>query len=84
MGESDAVGFVRKYDLPVVKSPCPADGRTKREYAKQLLLRLNRENPGVRERMFSAIQNKTEIGWPEAAARDILRGALEERPSGQP
>lgn len=57
MNEADVLGFVHKYDLPVVKSPCPADGHTKREYVKNLLRQLNRENPGVKERMFAAIQS---------------------------
>ena len=57
MNEADVIGFVNKYDVPVVKSPCPADGHTKREYIKNLLRDLNRENPGVKERMFTAITN---------------------------
>ena len=55
--EADVIGFQNKYDLPVAKSPCPADGHTKREYAKNLLRRLNQEHPGVKARMFTAIQN---------------------------
>lgn len=57
MKEADVIGFVRKYEVPVVKSPCPANGHTKREYVKQLLKQLNTENPGVKQRMFTAIQN---------------------------
>ncbi len=57
MNEADVMGFVHKYNVPVVKSPCPADGHTKREYVKGLLRQLNHENPGVKERMFTAIQN---------------------------
>ena len=57
MKEADVIGFVRKYEVPVVKSPCPADGHTNREYVKQLLKQLNTENPGVKQRMFTAIQN---------------------------
>lgn len=57
MKEADVIGYVRKYEVPVVKSPCPADGHTKREYVKQLLKQLNTENPGVKQRMFTAIQN---------------------------
>lgn len=57
MREADVIGFIHKYDVPVVKSPCPADGNTKREYAKTLLQDINRETPGVKERMFTAIQN---------------------------
>ena len=56
MNEADVIGYVNKNQIPVVKSPCPADGHTKREYVKELLKRLNQENPGVKERMFTAIQ----------------------------
>lgn len=63
MNEADVIGFVHKYDIPVVKSPCPADGYTKRQYAEELLAQLNKENPGVKERMFSAIQNGSMEGW---------------------
>lgn len=63
MNEADVIGFVNKYDVPVVKSPCPADGHTKREYIKQLLQQLNRENPGVKERMFTAIRTGSLKGW---------------------
>lgn len=62
MQEADVIGFIHKYDVPVVKSPCPADGHTKREYIKTLLREINRETPGVKERMFTAIQSKLE-GW---------------------
>lgn len=55
--EADVIGFVHKNNVPVVKSPCPADGHTKREYSHLLLQQLNKENPGVKERMFRAIQD---------------------------
>ena len=64
MNEADVIGFVNKNQVPVVKSPCPADGYTKREYVKQLLKKLNQENPGVKERMFTAIQDGNMTGWP--------------------
>lgn len=63
MSEQDVIGFVNKFQMPVVKSPCPADGHTKREYIKNLLQKLNQENPGVKERMFTAIQNGRLEGW---------------------
>lgn len=63
MNEADVIGFVNKFQVPVVKSPCPADGYTKREYVKELLKKLNQENPGVKERMFTAIQNGNMEGW---------------------
>ena len=57
MKEADVIGFVHKHDVPVVKSPCPADGHTRREYVKQLLRQLNLENPGVKDRRFTAVQS---------------------------
>lgn len=64
MNEADVIGFINKNNVPVVKSPCPADGHTKREYIKLLLKQLNLENPGVKERMFTAIQGGNMKGWP--------------------
>ena len=63
MNESDVIGFVNKYDIPVVKSPCPVDKTTKREYVKNLIGQINRENPGVKERMFTAIKDSNIKGW---------------------
>lgn len=55
VNEADIIGFQKKYNLPVCKSSCPADGHTKREYAKNLLHSLNAEHPGTEERMFRAV-----------------------------
>lgn len=63
MTEADVIGFVNKNNVPVVKSPCPADGYTKREYVKELLRDINRETPGVKSRMFTAITTSTLKGW---------------------
>jgi len=63
MSEADIIGFVRKNNVPVVKSPCPADGHTKRETVKNLVQKINLEAPGVRERMFTAILHGNLDGW---------------------
>ncbi len=62
--EADVIGFKNKYDLPVVKSKCPIDGYTKRQYAKELVKQLNIEHPGAKNRMFTAILNGKIEGWP--------------------
>lgn len=64
VSECDVIGFKNKYDLPVAKNPCPADGNTKRQYVKDLLQQLNLENPGVKDRMFKAIISGNISGWP--------------------
>lgn len=55
--EADIIGFQNRYSLPVAKSPCPADGHTKRQYAHDLLKQMDADHPGVRERMFAAVTN---------------------------
>ena len=54
--EKDVRYFASKVNLPVIKSPCPADGNTQREEMKQLLAKLDRENRGLRYRIFGAMQ----------------------------
>ena len=66
MTEPDIIGFSRKQNLPVAKSPCPANGHTRREYAKQLMHQINRENPGAIDKMFTAILKGNIPDWPPA------------------
>ena len=63
--EAEVIGFKNKYDLPVVKSKCPVDGYTKRQYAKELLKQINTDHPGARERLFHAILSGDISGWPD-------------------
>ena len=56
MPEKDIRYFASKVELPVVKSPCPADGNTQREEMKQLLRELDRKHDGLRYRIFGAMQ----------------------------
>lgn len=61
--EADVKGFVKRYNVPVLKSPCPVDGYTRREYAHELVSKLNQDNPGVKNRMFTAIADSNIPGW---------------------
>ena len=53
--EADIKGFVNRYNIEVLKNPCPADGNTKRQYVKELSARIAQENPGAKDRMFTAV-----------------------------
>lgn len=55
VNERDIIGFINKYQVSIVKSPCPVDKKTKREYVKNLIRSINEENPDARERMFTAV-----------------------------
>lgn len=54
--ENYVAGFAKRYDLPIVQNRCPEDKRTKREYVKELIKRLEKENPGFKTRLFTAIE----------------------------
>lgn len=69
VSEAEVIGFKNKYELPIIKSPCPIDGHTKRQYAKELLKQLNTEHEGTKERMFTAILNGDISGWPKRIIR---------------
>ncbi len=55
MPEKDISYFANKVNLPIIKSPCPANGKTERENMKQLLSSLEKGNRGLRYRIFGAI-----------------------------
>lgn len=63
--EADVIGFAKKYELPVVKNLCPADGVTKRQETKELIKQINSEAPDFHTRLFSAIANGNIDDWPE-------------------
>lgn len=63
VNESEVIGFVKKYNVPVTKSPCPVDGYTKREYVHQVLKDLTKDNRDVKKRMFTAIVDSKLDGW---------------------
>ncbi len=53
--EKDVLYFTNKRNLPVVKSLCPEDHATEREKMKKLLAELERNNKGLRHRIFGAM-----------------------------
>lgn len=78
MPEKDVRYFASKNSLPVVKSPCPADGNTEREEMKQLLHGLERENKGLRYRIFGAIQRGEVDGFKLMGRMQGIKEYIEE------
>lgn len=64
--EQDVVSFKNTYNLPVCKNPCPMDGYTKRQYVKDLLTDLQKDNPHIKDCLFRAILDGSIKGWPQA------------------
>ncbi|MBE5760237.1 MAG: tRNA 2-thiocytidine(32) synthetase TtcA [Clostridiales bacterium] len=56
--EQDIINAVAKNDIPIAKSPCPANGNTKREVVKNLVKDLRKINPDIKKSLFAAIKNK--------------------------
>ncbi len=69
--EKDVLYFTRRRALPIMKSLCPEDHATERENMKKLLASLERENKGLRHRIFTAmcsgnIDGFKRIRYPDA------------------
>ena len=75
--EKDVLYFTNKRSLPVVTSTCPEDHATERENMKRLLASLERENRGVKHRIFNAMC-KGEIDGFKLAGRYPDAGKIED------
>ena len=63
-----------RYDLPVVHNPCPADGNTRRQEVKELVARLSKDYPKLKDYVFGAMQRLPLPEWgPVADSRGIKR-----------
>lgn len=60
--EAHIRSLAEKLRLPIVKSPCPANGYTARQDMKELLDDISRKYPHAREYMLSALQNDAQYG----------------------
>ncbi len=61
--ESDCARVVRRGELPIVKSKCPADGTTERQEVKEFLNSLEKKYGNVREKILGAMQRKEINGY---------------------
>ena len=75
--EKDVQYFTNKRHLPIVTSTCPEDHATERENMKQLLASLERENKGVKHRIFNAMC-KGEIDGFKLSGRYPDAGKIED------
>lgn len=73
MPEKEVKAFAQKNDLPVTPSPCPADKNTQREEMKQLLYTLEKDNKGLRYRIFGAIARGELDGFREISKMEGIK-----------
>lgn len=56
--EAQILQFIKKYNVPFLKSPCPADQNTKREDIGNMLEDLYKTIPNSRKNILSAMRNE--------------------------
>ena len=52
-----------KLALPIIHNPCPADGSSRRQEVKELLVQLEEKYPNLKTKLFGAIQRYPLYGW---------------------
>ncbi len=75
VGESVVRSTVKRLEIPVVHNPCPADGSTKRQEVKDLLVTLKGQYPDLKQKIFGAMQR---LPLPEWEPSDHRRRPLPE------
>lgn len=63
ISELTVAHFAERMELPIVHNRCPADKNTKREEIKQLIRTLNEDYPGLKDRIFGAMQRLPLPEW---------------------
>ncbi len=67
--ELDVVGYAKT--LPVVKSCCPANKLTKREYVKDIIKNISKDIPNVRDMIFTALTHPERYNLFDKFEREI-------------
>lgn len=74
-GEGMVRGAALRHELPIVQNPCPADGNTRRQEVKELIGRLRKDYPNLKEYVFGAMQR---LPLPEWQPKEYKRRPLSE------
>ncbi|MBQ2178214.1 MAG: tRNA 2-thiocytidine(32) synthetase TtcA, partial [Oscillospiraceae bacterium] len=65
--EQQIIRAAAKLELPVVHNPCPANGFTRRQEVKELLVELQQRYPDLKQKIFGAMQRYPLYGWAPGA-----------------
>ena len=78
--EKAVISYAAAAKLPVTKSLCPADGNTQRESMKLLLRELDRQNKGLKYRIFGAMQRGEIDGFRAISKMTGIKAYADEMP----
>ena len=59
--ESMIIRTAKENNYPIIKNPCPADGKTNRQDIKELIKRLDKEIPGFKKNLFKSLRNSNQL-----------------------
>lgn len=72
--EKDIIGAVKRLGMPVIKSRCPAEGRSRRDYMKDLLRQIDKDIPKGREHLMKALNNPNQLSIWEPMSSQTDKG----------
>ncbi len=55
--------YIKANNLVTVPSPCHVNGKTKRQYIKEILMDMHKENRNIKNNIFGAIKRSGGNGW---------------------
>jgi len=61
--QETVAAIIKREKLPVVKNPCPASGKTKREDMKEIISFLQKRHPKIKERFLTAFLKGEKPLW---------------------
>ena len=61
--EKHIKAFIKDFGITVVHNPCQANGRTKRQYMKELLHTMSKDHKRIKSTIFGAIRRSGMDGW---------------------
>ncbi|TYQ16628.1 UNVERIFIED_CONTAM: tRNA(Ile)-lysidine synthase TilS/MesJ [Acetivibrio alkalicellulosi] len=73
--EKEIKDFVKSNNIIPIKNPCKVNGKTKRQYVKELLYDINKHNKYTYENIFGAIKRSKIDGW--SSELEASAGGLE-------
>ncbi|MCR1935568.1 tRNA 2-thiocytidine biosynthesis TtcA family protein [Clostridium tepidum] len=53
--------MIKRYNLPIINNPCPANGNTKRQYMKELTYTLEKDIPNIKDRLLGCLTNTSQV-----------------------
>ncbi|MGL5822293.1 MAG: tRNA 2-thiocytidine biosynthesis TtcA family protein [Sarcina sp.] len=70
--ENMIIRQAKENNYPIIKNPCPADGKTNRQDMKELIRKLDKEMPGFKRNLFKSLTNSEQMFmWDTETVRNM-------------